>query len=110
MPNRPKPPRASKKSKPEQAGDAAQPPAASGGYGYESVEVAGRVVKAPIAGGSKSERQAILLETSAGSYVLRRRDGNPFYDPELEDLVGKNVDCTGVLTGNTLIVSDWKIV
>ena len=72
------------------------------------VEVSGKVIKKPYAVGSKSEREAVLLHTPDEDYVLRRRGGNPFHDPELEKLVGKQINCSGVLTTNhTLIISDW---
>lgn len=76
--------------------------------GYSEKETSGRVVKHLAAKGSKSERQAIFLETDEGSFVLRRRGGNPFFDPVLEKLVGKTIRCRGILTEHTLIISDWQ--
>lgn len=78
--------------------------------GYTPIELDGRVVKHLAAAGSKSERQAVFLETEDGSYLLRLRSGNPFFDPELERLVGKTIHCKGILTENTLIISDWDEV
>lgn len=111
MPHGPKVPKAPKVSKARQkAADASQAQPPSEGFGFTSVEVSGLVVKKPFAAGSKSAHPATFLETSTGSYVLRRRDGNPFYDAELEKLVAKNIRCTGILTGNTLIISDWTVL
>jgi hypothetical protein len=73
-------------------------------------QFSGSVVKRPFAAGSKSERQAILLVTDAGDYVLRRQGGNPFHDHELERLVGKRIRCTGTLTGYTLLVSECAVI
>ncbi len=87
-----------------------EPTKSSGGFNFENVEVSGQVVKKPYAVGSKSEHQATFLETPTGTYILRRRDGNPFYDPELEKLVEKAIHCTGILTNNTLIMSNWTII
>ena len=70
----------------------------------------GSVVKRPFGVGSKSERDAILLVTRDKEYVLRRQGGNAFYDAELEQLVGKQIQCTGIVTGYTLLVSDCAIV
>ena len=70
----------------------------------------GSVVKRPFGVGSKSERDAILLVTRDKEYVLRRQGGNAFYDAELEQLVGKRVQCKGIVTGYTLLVSDCAIV
>lgn len=72
------------------------------------IEVSGEVIKKLYAVGSKSEREAVLLHTPEEDYVLRRRGGNPFHDPELEKLVGKQINCSGVLTNHTLIISDWN--
>jgi len=71
------------------------------------MEFTGRVVKKPFGTGSKSEREAVCLKTRSDEYVLRRQGGNAFYDPELENLVGKSIRCTGMVTGYTLLMSDW---
>lgn len=50
----------------------------------------GRLQRQPRDGGSKSERQALLLALDDGRQVLLRREGaNPFRDPELEVLEGQ---------------------
>ncbi|MGY8662422.1 hypothetical protein Q3C01_08645 [Bradyrhizobium sp. UFLA05-109] len=69
----------------------------------------GKVTKGPFAAGSKSERNAIRLETAEGSYVLRREGGNPLHDPALEDLVGKSIECQGETHDYTLTMRYWKI-
>jgi hypothetical protein len=71
------------------------------------MRMTGRVVKKPFATGSKSEREAILLVTAEGEYVLRRQGGNPFYDKKLENLVGKTIEVDGKITGYTLLISNW---
>jgi hypothetical protein len=68
----------------------------------------GRVISKRVAVGSKSEHEAVVLETGSGEYVLRRAGGNPFYDPELDELVGKTIQATGTLHGYTLIMSRWE--
>jgi hypothetical protein len=70
----------------------------------------GSVVKRPFATGSKSQRDAIFLVTKEGDYVLRRPGGNAFFDPELEQLVGKKIKCTGTLSGYTLLINDCAVV
>ena len=71
-------------------------------------EATGRVTSHLTAKGSKSERQAVFLETdNEGSFLLRRRGGNPFFDPILQNLVGKTIHCRGILTEHTFIISDW---
>jgi len=71
------------------------------------MRLTGQVVKKPFGTGSKSEREAIMLETEEGIYVLRRQGGNPFHDPELEKLVGKTIEVEGKVAGYTVLISDW---
>jgi hypothetical protein len=69
----------------------------------------GTVVRKPFAVGSKSEREAVMLVTADGrEYVLRRLQGNPFHDEELEALVGKHIACEGQLHGYTFICERWR--
>lgn len=65
----------------------------------------GTVVKKLFARGSKSEHEAVCLVTDQGEFVLRRQGGNPFSDPELDKLVGKQIRCEGQVVGYTLIIS-----
>jgi len=71
------------------------------------VQAFGRVVRKPFAVGSKSEREAIVLQTRSDEYVLRRHNGNPFRDPELEHLIGKAITCSGDVRGYVFIMKDW---
>lgn len=72
------------------------------------MEFSGLVIKEVVGKGSKNEHAAVMLETAKERFVLRRQGGNPFRDPELDRLVGKRIRGTGVITGNTLIMSDWR--
>ncbi len=69
----------------------------------------GRVVRAPFGVGSKSERQAIWLETDDDRYVLRRKGANAFSDPQLDKLVGCELEVEGKVVGRTLLMTSWKI-
>lgn len=71
------------------------------------MQLTGRVTKKLFAAGSKSEHEAVTLVTDKGEYILRRRGGNPFFDQELESLVGKTIRCTGDLTDYTFLMDDW---
>jgi hypothetical protein len=75
-----------------------------------SDERTGQVVRQPYAGGSKSERDAVLLVTDGERLVLRRQGGNPFADPELDALVGKRLRCRGTIHGTTFILSGWDVL
>jgi len=73
-------------------------------------EFKGQVVKRPFAMGSKSEREALFLETKGDRYLLRQMGGNPYQDPELEKLVGKTIKAVGEIDDYMLLLSDWKVV
>ena len=72
------------------------------------MQLRGRVIKKPFGVGSKSERDAVMVATERGEFVLRRQGGSAFYDPELEQLVGRSISCVGELHGYTLIMSAWQ--
>jgi hypothetical protein len=73
------------------------------------MELSGKVVKKTFAGGSKSERPGIFLVSDQGEYLLRRKGANPFRDPDLENLVGHEVRCEGILHGYTFIATAFEI-
>lgn len=60
-------------------------------------ELTGKVVLQKFGQGSKSEHDAVCLETDQGSFVLRRVGGNPFRDPVLHQLIGKTITATGMI-------------
>lgn len=68
----------------------------------------GRVISRTYAKSSKSEHQAVMLDTGQKELKLRRAGGNPFVDKVLEKLVGLSVECTGVQDGKLLIIDSWK--
>jgi len=69
----------------------------------------GRVTRGLVSKGSKSEREAVLLEMPTGRFVLRRKGGNAFSDSQLEELVGCEIEAEGTLVGQTLIASAVSI-
>lgn len=70
----------------------------------------GKVIKKSFGKGSKSEHEAVYLETEQKQYVLRRRGGNPFYDEQMQKLVGKTIRCTGDVIDYALLISDWAVL
>ena len=70
----------------------------------------GSVVKRPFGVGTKSEHDAVFLVTKDKQYVLRRQGGNAFHDPALEQLIGKQIQCTGTVIGYTLLITDCTTV
>lgn len=72
------------------------------------VELIGTVVQKVFGAGSKSEHEAIYLETDGGAYQLRRIGGNPFSDPELKKLIGKKITATGILHQSLFLANSVK--
>jgi hypothetical protein len=69
----------------------------------------GRVVTGKYGKGSKSEHQAIFLETASDRFILRRKTGPVFGDTELQQYLGQQVECDGFLSGNTLLAEKITI-
>ncbi len=69
-------------------------------------DLMGRVVRGRVGTGSKSAREAILLKTPEQRYVLRRKGGNAFNDPELDRLVGKTVRVSGFVVAGATVIAD----
>ena len=74
----------------------------------KEVQLSGKVVIKKIAKGSKSERDAVLLQTDDKEYVLRKLGGNPFHDISLEKLAGKSITATGITDRNLFLVKEIK--
>jgi hypothetical protein len=72
------------------------------------MELTGKVIQKKFAAGSKSEHDAIYLETDQGDFQLRRLGGNPFSDPELKKLVGKKITATGILNEKLFVANKIK--
>ena len=68
----------------------------------------GHVVKKRVAAGSKSDHDAVMLDTGDEQLVLRRYGGNAFSDSVLDDLVGHRIRGTGRRVGYTLILREWE--
>jgi hypothetical protein len=70
----------------------------------------GRVTRGPYAAGSKSEREAVFIETADARYLLRRKSGPVFADAELERYVGHAVVCDGFVLGTALLADSIEEV
>lgn len=66
-------------------------------------DLRGRVARGEFGKGSKSEHSAVFLETENGRFLLRRKAGPAFADPDVERHVGHVVICDGILLGTTLL-------
>ena len=77
----------------------------------KDISLKGNVVKKPFGTGSKSEHEAICIETKSGdSYKLKRMGGNPFSDPVLQKLVGKTIEANGIIDDYVFIAKTIKEV
>ena len=65
--------------------------------------IVGRVIHGRFGVGSKSERDALWLETPDARLLLRRKDGPTFGDRLLDSYVGKEVECDGFRIGDLLL-------
>lgn len=63
----------------------------------------GHVSSGAYAQGSKSEREAVFLDTGTARYILRRKAGPVFGDAELAQYLGRQVECDGFVVGTTLL-------
>ena len=70
----------------------------------------GKVIKKTFGKGSKSEHEAVYLDTGEKTYKLKRAGANPFHDKTLEDLVGKKITATGRLDDYLFVVNEIKEV
>ena len=70
----------------------------------------GIVTKAAFGTGSKSERNALWLETAQRPLVLRRKGGPSFGDSSLDAYVGQRVRCDGFVVGYTLLADHIEVV
>ncbi len=69
----------------------------------------GNVVKKRWGKGSKSDHMAVVLESGESFHRLRRVGGNPFFDEELEKLVGKKIEVKGSLMDPyTILLTSWQ--
>ncbi len=66
------------------------------GLGHK-LKFTGVVKRETVNAGSKSEHEAVVLDTGKGPHLkLRIANGNPFHDPALDAFVGKRISVEGV--------------
>jgi hypothetical protein len=71
----------------------------------------GRITQGTYGKGSKSEREAVFIETAdAQRYILRHKTGPAFDDTELMQYVGHEVKCDGFVVGTTLLAERIEVV
>jgi hypothetical protein len=60
--------------------------------------------------GTKSQREAVFIETADARYILRRKTGPVFNDTKLTEYIGHEVECSGFLIGTTLLIEEIEMV
>jgi len=70
--------------------------------------ITGKITIRPFAKGSKSERDAVYIDTDKGSYVLQKTDENPFERSPLHELEGKTVQAVGELDKYLFLAREVK--
>lgn len=74
-----------------------------------TIEVRGLVARRAVAAGSKSEREAIVIESAGARYVLRMAGAPAFGESPLDALVGRRIRARGDLAGTTLLVTSYEV-
>jgi hypothetical protein len=70
----------------------------------------GRVTQGIYGKGTKSEREAVFIETANNRYLFRRKNGPAFDDSELKQYVGHMVECEGFLINTTLLTERIEVM
>ncbi|MBA4057424.1 MAG: hypothetical protein C0490_22105 [Marivirga sp.] len=68
----------------------------------------GRVILKKFGQGSKSEHDAVCLETDQDTFVLRRVGGNAFNDDVLRSLVGKDITTLGTVNKPYFMMTSFE--
>jgi hypothetical protein len=74
------------------------------------MKIEGNVVRQRVNAGSKSEHDALVLQSALGDFRLQRAGGNPFWDDQLAGLEGKRIAVEGTVRDNVLILSSWSVL
>ena len=73
-------------------------------------DLRGRVTRGIYGKNTKSEREAVFVDTGSKRYLLRRKSGPAYGDKQLDRYVGHLVSCNGFLLGTTLLADTiWEV-
>lgn len=70
----------------------------------------GKVTRGTFGKGTKSEHDALFVETTEGRLALRRKGGPAYADPALEQYCGREIECDGFRVGTTMLAERITIV
>lgn len=68
------------------------------------MEISGKISLELFGKGSKSEHNAVFIQTETNKFRLRKKGGNSFYDKELHDSVDKTVTLKGEPLNDDLFI------
>lgn len=74
------------------------------------MKVKGTIIAGRFGDGTKSEHDAIYLQTEKARYVLRLAGSNPFENTELQSMIGKQVIASGTLKSYLFLAKEVKEV
>lgn len=76
----------------------------------DEITVVGVINSAPVGGTSKSAHEALEIQTKSDSYIFRIIGENPFeMSRNHQNLCGKLVRASGVLSGKVLMVRSFNV-
>jgi hypothetical protein len=70
------------------------------------MQLLGKISVRKFGEGSKSQHNAVYLETNQGNYVLAKAGANPFESVGFEEMEGNQVTVEGTIDQYQFIVSD----
>jgi hypothetical protein len=73
-------------------------------------QLRGQVTRGVYGKNTKSEREAVFVDTGAERYLLRRKAGPAYADKQLDQYIGRTVTCDGFLLGTTLLADTIHVV
>jgi hypothetical protein len=72
------------------------------------MKLTGKISVRPFGAGTKSEHDAVYLDTADGNYRLQKKGANPFENTALKQLEGKKVIVEGTLDKAVFFASTIK--
>ena len=74
------------------------------------MEIKGNIFRKTVSKGSKSEHSAVCIRIDEKTYQVRERGKNAFNNPELDSLVGKEIQASGDIVGNVFFVRNYTVI
>jgi len=72
------------------------------------MEIEGTVSKKMVGKSSKTQYEAVYINSAKGNFALREAGKSPFKNSQLNKLVGKKIRVVGELVKDVFFVTDWE--